>query len=288
MSRRTVWLASYPKSGNTWFRAVYSALAGGGKIDINNLGDGPQAADSVLFERRIGISPQLLSTSEIELLRPRVDEALDREGPDMLLRKVHDLLHVGPSGELIVSGAATRCAIYILRDPRDVAVSFAHHLNRPVEQASRLISGRPRSTSDRWGDPDEEDPRLWYRLTAPNLPQHLGGWSDHVRSWIDEAPFAVHTLRYEDCLRSPVPTFLQALRSGGMDVTEERVRRAVEAASFERLRSQEQQAGFAGRVGRSAFFRRGRIGSWRDELPGGEARLIEEEHAEVMTRFGYL
>lgn len=279
MTGRTVWLASYPKSGNTWVRAVYSALVGTGKLDINRMAGGPQGGDAGTFEHVLGIPRYLVSNQEIQLLRPRVDEALDRTTSDLLFRKIHDALHSGPSGEPIISVAATRGAIYMIRDPRDVAVSLAHHLSVPLGHASRLVA-------------NGRDPRSGTRearsvLADLALPQYVGGWSEHVCSWLDEAPFPVHMLRYEDCVDDPEATFGEAFRAVGLDVREERLLRAVEAASFDRLRAQEEAKGFNERMGGGHFFRRGTIGSWLSELPPEEARRIEHDHGRIMTRFGY-
>lgn len=280
MTGRTIWLASYPKSGNTWFRAVYSAVVGTGTLDINRMAGGPQGADVEAFERVLGVPTYLLSNQEIQLLRPRVDEALDRATSDLRFRKIHDALHAGPSGEPIVSVAATRGAIYMIRDPRDVAVSLAHHQSVPLANASRLVAnGRDSRSRTREAGP---------RLADNTLPQYVGGWSEHVCSWTEAPPFPVHTLRYEDCVEDPEAAFGEAFRAVGLEVSEEHLLRAVEAASFDRLRAQEEATEFYERQGDAHFFRRGRIGSWLSELPPEEARRIEHSHGNLMARFGYL
>ena len=132
------------------------------------------------FEHVLGIPTYLVSNQEIQLLRPRVDEALDRATSDLRLLKIHDVLHAGPSGEPIVSVAATRGAIYMIRDPRDVAVSLAHHQSVPLTSASRLLAGGrdPRSRTREAGS----------RLADNTLPQYVGSWSEHVCSWIERWP----------------------------------------------------------------------------------------------------
>ncbi len=285
MTGRTVWLASYPKSGNTWLRAVYSALVQGGAVDINWLHGGPQAADAEVFERVLGVPVHLLSRSEIEMLRPRVDEVIDRQSGELRFRKIHDALHPGPAGELIVSVPATRAAIYMVRDPRDLAVSFAHHQKRPMTEASRLVAGEWIVGSGEQSAPQD---RPWQGLGASTLAQYRGSWSEHVVSWIDEAPFPVHTTRYEDCVDDPVAAFGAAFRAVGLTFDEGQLQAAVEAASFEKLSAQEDASPFYERVGESPFFRRGQVGDWRHELPDEQARQIERDHAAVMGRLGYL
>jgi aryl sulfotransferase len=273
---RTTWLSSYPKSGNTWLRAVYSAWRTGQAPDINALDGGVIAAGRHLFDDALGIASSDLTPGEVEVLRPRADEVLAQAATEPLVRKVHDGFFPGPAGEPVVSVAATRAALYMIRDPRDVAVALAHHEGKSVEWAAGRLNDPGAGTGGMRG-------------FAGQLRQRLGTWSEHVESWVDDAPFPVHVLRYEDCLLDPVTTFGAALTATGLGpVDEARVATAVEAAAFDRLRAAEQQDGFKERPPAApSFFRSGRAGSWREAMPAEVAASIEETHAEVMARFGY-
>jgi aryl sulfotransferase len=274
---RTVWLASYPKSGNTWLRAVCTAWLHPGPVDVNALVGLPAAASRERFDVALGIPSSSLTPDEVDSLRPRVDEVVAAGEADLRIRKIHDALLPGPAGEPVVSVAATRGAVYVVRDPRAVAVSWARSLARPTS----------------WGQVELNDSEAALGTLEgglhQNLRQRLGTWSQHVRSWVDEAPFPVDVVRYEDLAATPVETFGRALDFIGFDgVTEARVADAVERASFERLRRSEQESGFAERLPETAvFFRRGEPESWRDELPADLAARILGDHAEVMARFGY-
>jgi hypothetical protein len=275
MTAQIVWLASYPKSGNTWLRAVYAAWRNDGPVDLSDLPAG-LIATRAEFDEALGIPSSSLTADEVDRLRPRVDEVVagDAEGP--CLRKTHDAYFRGPDGEPIVSTEVTRAALYIVRDPRDVAVSYAHRAEKDMEWGPRRL-----------GDPEAAIAPETEGLGA-QLRQRLGTWSQHVRSWVDEAPFPVETVRYEDCLDDPVSTFGRALGIAGMGPLDpRRIARAVENAGFERLRQAEEERGFDDpRAPR--FFRRGQSGSWRDELSAELAARIEADHGEVMGRFGYL
>jgi aryl sulfotransferase len=278
VSGRTVWLASYPKSGNTWLRAVYTALTCGADLDINSLGAGLVPATRELLDSVLGVPASDLTADEVDMVRPRADEVLEAAATDAVyLRKVHDGFYPGPSGEPPVSVAASRAAIYLVRDPRDVAVSYANHTGRSVEwAAAELCSPRAAMAGSSW------------HITAQTR-QRLGTWSDHVRSWTEQAPMPVHVVRYEDASRDPVRVFGAALRFAGLDVTEDELASAVERASFDRLRAQEAEHGFHERGRRcGAFFRRGAAGSWRDELPAPLADRIVAAHRDTMRRLDYL
>jgi hypothetical protein len=276
VSGNTIWLASYPKSGNTWLRAVLSAWVSRAPARLDRLVGG-SAYSREAFDGALGIAGSDLTADEIAILRPRVDECIAAESAGALFRKTHDGFYPGPAGEPPLSVEATRGAIYVIRDPRDVAVSLAHHEGRDVAWAAERLC----DSTTRMGAGEES---LGYEL-----PQLIGAWSDHARSWVDEAPFPVHVLRYEDCLTDARRSFGPALRFAGLGPVDERaLALAVEHASFERLQEEESRDGFRERPRRSQrFFRAGRAGSWRDELPSETAERIAGAHRDVMTRFGY-
>jgi hypothetical protein len=271
-----VWLASYPKSGNTWLRAIYSSWRTGGPVDLGDL-DAGLIATRPTFDEALCVPSSSMTADEIEMLRPRVDEVVAGDGgagePTFL--KVHDAYFRGPAGEPIVSVAATRAAIYIIRDPRDVAVSYAHRARRSLDWGCQVLA-----------DPDAAIVKAPDGLDV-ELRQRLGTWSEHVESWVDETPFPVEVVRYEDCIAAPVDTFARALRFAGVaPVDEQRVGQAVEHASFDRLRRAEEEQGFDA-PGAPRFFRRGEPGAWRDELPRELSARIEADHGPTMARFGY-
>ena len=281
MSARTVWLASYPKSGNTWIRAMLAALDEG-QVDLNTgLGRSTIASARGPLERLTGLVSSELWHEEVGRLRPLIDAALDAgwdPGSNRPWhRKIHDALFSGPGGAPIVSVDATRAAIYIVRDPRDVAVSYAHHLGCDVATAVRYMgdsAGAMASGRDR---------------PLPQLGQHLGSWSEHVDGWLDHDLFPVTLVRYEDLLRDPVGQLCRLVDTLGRETTPEALAAAAAASSFERLQLQELESGFRERPSsQRAFFRRGVAGAWRDELPADLAARIESDHGRVMTRIGYL
>jgi aryl sulfotransferase len=267
VTARVVWLASYPKSGNTWLRAVYSSWRTGGPVDLSHLD--AELTTRADFDDALGLPSSSLTADEIELVRPRVDEVLAAEAGGPSLRKIEDAYFRGPAGEPIVSTAATRAAVYVIRDPRDIAVSYAHRAGATLEWAQRRL-GDPRAAITPAHDG-----------LAAQLPQRLGTWSEHVRSWVDDAPFPVEVIRYEDCVEEPVATFTRALRFTGLrPVDERRIAQAVKHAAFDRLRQTEEERGFY-EPEAPRFFRRGEAGAWRDELPAELAARIEDMRSTV-------
>ena len=83
--------------------------------------------------------------------------------------------------------------------------------------------------------------------------------------------------------------FAPAFAAGGLQPSSEEMEQAIKRTSWDRLRRQEEAAGFKERPRADRmFFRRGMAHGWIDELPSELARRIEHDHGEVMQRFGYL
>jgi aryl sulfotransferase len=275
--KRAVLLASYPKSGNTWMRAVLtSVMHGGAAVDINHMLV-RNCADRQLCARYLGINLSDLTFAEIEALRSRALEFSAREGSRRHFLKVHDAwlpsLHAGafPIPEDLIESV-----IYIVRDPRDVAASFARHLGKSVDETIGRMS-RPRF-------------RLAYhpRGLGWQIPQLMSTWSVHVSSWLDGFAGRLHVVRYEDMQSDPAGAFATVFRSIGLRVSPSVLRSAISAAAFDVLQTQERNGGFIERP-RSCefFFGTGTARSWHTKLTAEQAERIVADHGHVMRRLGY-
>lgn len=271
------WLVSYPKSGNTWLRMFLNSLAAGATApDINALGIRGHAASRTEFDRILDIESADLTDDEIASARPRFYEIEAQQAEAPLLRKVHDAWQVTPSGGPLFPPELTLGALYIVRDPRDVALSFAYHMSQPVDKAIARMSN---PLAVMWNPS---------RTLSPQLPQHLSTWGGHVESWLD-APIQRLLLKYEDMLSEPVTTFSAAARFLGFDATPASVEAAVDAVCFERLRAAEDRDGFNERQpAQDRFFRRGVAGGWKDSLTAAQIARIEADHGAMMSQLGYL
>jgi aryl sulfotransferase len=274
-----IWLASFPKSGNTWFRIFLANLAAGenGPADINDLDErGGIASSRHDFEAATLLDSGLISHDDIDRLRPRVYERIAVEATGQRWIKVHDAYTLTADGEPMLGRDTARAAVYLVRDPRDVAISLAYHNSTTIDDAIKLMNAadgalcRPR------------------KGMAQQLRQQLQGWSGHVTSWLAQTDVRVHMVRYEDLLADPVTNFAAALRFADRPTTEAEIERAVRHANFAELQRQESEKGFAERTSRTApFFREGRTGLWRDKLSCEQIERIERAHAPTMERLGY-
>jgi hypothetical protein len=274
-----VWLASYPKSGNTWLRLALQSLQGNdAALDINEAEDrAGAAAGRRSFDEALGVESSDLSDAEVLVARPRAYEAMVRQLRAPLPLKVHDAWRRTPTGEPLFPPTATTGVVYVVRDPRDVAASFAHHFDCSIDTAI-----------DRMADAEFMLSRGKAGVRF-QFPQRLRTWSQHVDSWLAAPDVRLLVVRYESMIADMHAVLTSVAQFIGLDAPPETLTNAVRAVRFDRLRAQEETQGFVeANPGSKAFFRRGVAGGWRDELTADQAARIVRDHGTVMQRLGYL
>lgn len=272
-SPKITWLASYPKSGNTWVRMFLSAYVNG-YCDINRSLINVSDINRAHYQNCSAVDISTLNRDEIHALRPAMLLNLRTlAAVKPLLVKTHcAVANVG--GIAVIPKAVSECAIYIVRDPRDVAISLAEHLDEPINSTIGLMS------IDTW--------TLVGTKQMEGIPQVVMSWSSNVSSWINQTDFEVLVVRYEDMIARPLDVFTKILKRAGMDVEEARVEHAHKASSFEILQRQELKSGFREVMRpKHRFFKRGTAGGWRKTLTDEQVRRIEYDHGQVMTQLGY-
>ncbi len=269
-----VWVASYPKSGSTWFRLFVDNLHAGanGPVHINDISHSG-VLDRRTFDQLAGVDSDDLSLEEIDRLRPRVYETISQQTGGLLFAKVHDAYRSNADGRPVFTAASTCRVIYLVRNPLDVCVSLASHAGIDVDAAIARMEDDGFRCEEPW-------------KFEKKFRQHRSSWSGHVSSWVG-APLQTHVLRYEDMKESPLETFSGAVGFLELGFGRERIERAIRFSSFEELRSQEDRHGFVERL-RGPFFRKGEVGGWRDVLAPDQVERIVKRHRDVMQRFGYL
>jgi aryl sulfotransferase len=272
-------LCSYPKSGNTWLRAVLAEIAGGeGSLQLRDGLPFKVLPSRCHFDDLMGIDSSDLAVAEIDAARAAYCRAVADSQSLPRIWKIHDCFYP-PQPDMAppFPPDALAAVVYIVRDPRDVAVSFAHHLNKSVDETIARMA--------------DETMRMALGRAAlrEQLPQYLSTWSDHVESWLDAPGLNLYLMRYEDMLARPAEVFGKAVRFLGFDCDDVKLERALAACRFDVLQAREAQEGFRERP-RDAekFFRRGIAGGWRDSLTVEQEQCIVERHGRVMRRLGYL
>jgi hypothetical protein len=187
---KILWLASYPRSGNTWLRVLlHNYMRNAAEpYDINRLQDLTAIDSSARWYQMLDPRPcSALTKEEAAALRPRVHELITRSSPDTVFVKTHNALVVD-RGTPMISEDHTAGAIYILRNPLDVAVSYAVHFGLSQEEAVAAMN-RPHNQSI------SNEENFAYEFH--------GSWSENVESWTMRDTKAIHVVRYEDLQQSP-------------------------------------------------------------------------------------
>lgn len=275
MKRSIVWLASYPKSGNTWTRVFLAnyLLNTQKPIPINEVhrvgsGDSMAATYHMVAGRKL----DLMRVAHTLKFRHKVLGGIVNNNADINLVKTHNARVTAYEVELIPE-KFTRASVYIMRNPLDMVLSYARHYGISHEAAvERIIH------------PDNAN-----LPTKTSVAEFLGTWEAHVRSWMEDAPWPQLVLRYEDMLDDPETQFAKVLDLMGVPVDPERLRRAIRFSSFDELSKQEEESGFIEKSTASdKFFRKGRKNQWKTDLEPALADMIRDRMGETMKRYGYL
>lgn len=267
------WIASYPKSGNTWIRCLLYAY------EFSNCN----------INQMIGFSVSDISPGYWFIAAPLAWGMLDRSMA--LLLRYNALFNIIATSKHLPIFVKTHCAnfrinsvdlipfelteaaTYIIRDPRDVVVSYSKHMGMDIDKSiEELNNGYLCLDSD-----------------YDNLVQPMGSWSHNVESWTAETKYRKEIIRYEDLLNNTEKELRKVIKLfyQNEEIDEERLKLAVELTKFEELKKQEEKIGFKEATKNSKFFTNGTSGNWKNVLTKEQIYKIEEDHHEMMQRAGY-
>lgn len=278
--KRIVWIASYPKSGNTWtrlFRHAVDRLRAGpvDSIDINDpafVRGSLQDNARTQYEAFLPSGWDAADKEEMARARPEVHRRIAAAARGLVSVKTHNAL-IRVNGYPTITPEVTAHAIYIVRHPYDVAVSVKDHFG-----AKTLSGAVDQMNFDNYVQP--KDGRF---VDAP-----VGSWRQNVMSWLARPDPAITVLRYEDMLSAPEEAFAKVMRAYGEAPDPALIRDALALTSFDRLKAKEQESGFAERSREAeAFFARGRSGAGRELLSRADRKRLARANEQLMKRLGY-
>ena len=277
MDKNIVWIASYPKSGNTWIRSVLSSLfyTDDGNFNFNilkkiNTFDRPFYFSEVIKDKKI-------STYDLTTLAKFRIEAQKLFNKKNTLRffKTH-AANIKIDGFDYTNQDTTKCAIYIVRDPRDVVLSYSKFSGLNIDDVIKII----------------KDEKFTVKNKESQYFTHWSRWDYHASSWlIPNYPKIV--IKYEDMIDKPIQTIMKLimfLKSVGIvsDFTDQKIINAVESTDFTNLNKMETELGFEESIYGTKFFNIGKKNQWKKSLSTLHAQDIEKSFAETMKKFGYL
>ena len=255
-----IWIASYPKSGNTYVRSFLSSyyFSKKGKFDFSQLINIMQFP-SLRFSKS-----DLYSFEEAALnWIPNQNHFFDKKKTFFL--KTHNTLNEFKNKKFTTSNE-TVGAIYIVRDPRNVILSMCHHYSFTFDFAYEKIIDKNASLSEKTNNGD-----------CSNFT-YLGSWAEHYKSWKNNKEFKVLFIKYEDLKENKfeifkkIIDFIEGLKTDKNKFNEKKFLNSVNSTNFVNLKNKENSEGFLenfiSKDGRKInFFNLGFKNSWQKDLP---------------------
>tara|TARA_B100000989_G_C19485476_1_gene447226 strand:+ start:102 stop:986 length:885 start_codon:yes stop_codon:yes gene_type:complete len=293
MSKHIFWLASYPKSGNTLLRAILSSLFFTEKGVFNlKLLEAIRQFESTynIFKVRDFIKKDLYKLNNISvfykyLLKIQEKKILDYE-EDFKFFKTHSG-NFNINNNPFTTQENIRGIIYVIRDPRDVCISWANHTGRSYNESVKFMI-------------DEFQSLKWVEgknnlFNNKNMPAaFLSSWDKHVTSWTSTNwNLPVLTIKYEDLVYKKEETikiiahfFIDKFSFKFQDLNS-KIRNIVESTSFENLKKEELRDGFIEAQQGRQFFKTGTKMQWKNKLNKNQIFKLEEKFKMVMNKFNY-
>jgi len=233
-----LYLVSYPKSGATWLDflvANVNVLMSGDNSEINifNVHD---------------FVPDIHYSKDIGNIRTSF--------PAYRIIKSHD--NYNP---------AYKKVIYLVRDPRDVMISYYHFATALGDFSGSLADF----------------------IRSPNFG--IDAWCNHLQGWFEDSPVAlrIYFMRYEDMKNDIFETMTAMYKMLGHQIPKEILTRAIELSSFSKMKESEEAWGYGGRPsGKNLkFMRKGKFGGFKDDLLAEDIEHINSRAAKFMNQFNY-
>lgn len=294
MNKHIFWISSYPKSGNTLVRAILLGLffSEDGKISLEKL-------DNIsLFEttRRLNFikainKKDFYNLNDLETLskywqKIQISQELEiKKGFGFL--KTHSAL-VSIKNNFFTSESITKGFIYVVRDPRDVCISWAKHSNYSIDDSINFLCNR--LSILKWLNTSKysELPKEIFPLSL------ISSWGEHVKSWTNNNMLVPKLIiKYEDLITNKeliikkMKDFFNENFGIKIHNYNEKMVNILETTNFKYMKEYESKSGFKEAKPWSSFFRKGKAEQWKDELNKEQQFKIEENFREQMNKFEY-
>ncbi len=276
-----IWIASYPKSGNTYLRSFLASyyFSKKGKFDFNLLMNIPQFP-SIRFSQRDFLSFSDASKNWIS------NQKFFFNKEELSFLKTHNSLCRYENFEFTTQSESIG-AIYIVRDPRNVITSMCNHYSFNLEYALEKMSDKNASLSEKASNGD-----------CSNFT-FLGSWSDHYKSWKNNDKFKVLFIKYEDLKENKelifkkVIDFIERLKGSKQNKFDEnKFFNSIRSTNFVNLKNKEINEGFEeskiSSMGKKInFFNMGFKNDWKKLLPQSIIKKIDKQFEKELSELGY-
>ena len=265
-----IWISSYPKSGNTWVRLFLESYFSKTKNNFR-FGGFPELED---LEK---LNLDYTNLNEIIKNWKTLQEVRNLDGRTNILKTHNALCTIGKY--TFTDKTNTLGAIYLVRDPRDIVVSYANHLGLSFDEVIKTMLNSHASGIKRFKD-KEIDIEI------------MGNWADNYNSWKNYKGRNFLIIKYEDLVTNKEVEFLKILNYlkdlVKINVDINQMKKSIEDTSFEKLKKKEEIHGFDQATGNGPFFRKGIVGDWRNSLSDEQTKKIEKSFFKEMKELNYI
>ena len=273
------WIASYPKSGNTFIRSFLASylFSDTGKFDFDLLYNILQFP-SLKFSKTDLFSKKDAAQNWI------YNQNFFFNNKDKFLKTHNTLIEF--EGYKFTSPKQTKGAIYIVRDPRNVVLSMSHHYSLTYEESFEKMINNEASLLEKTFNNDHSNFTF------------LGSWSNHYKSWRDNNEFKVLFLKYEDFEENAekefkkMLSFIYELKNEKFIINDKKFSNALKSTNFTNLKNKENIYGFEESIysdkGKKLnFFNFGFQNKWQKKLPNDIVKKINLSLKNEIIELGY-
>ena len=276
-----IWIASYPKSGNTYLRSFISSyyFSKKGKFDFDLLLNILQFPSIKFSKKKIN--------SEMEASQNWIyNQQQFFSGDKIHFIKTHSSLNQY-NGNNFTNKNLSLGAIYIVRDPRNLITSMTHHYSLNYEQAYLKLINENQTLLEKSSDGD------FSNFTF------LGSWSSHYKSWQNTNEFKTLFIKYEDLEDNKydtfkkIITFIDSLKTNKSSINEKKLINSINSTNFSNLRNKEENEGFEESVysrsgEKKRFFNLGFNNRWQKILPKNILQKLNNTLQNELNDLGYI
>ena len=276
-----IWLASYPKSGNTWVRAFLSSIL----YTKQGINDFSTLYKIQQFPRKEHFENLVDNFQDPKKICENWKNAQDRINLDneIKLLKTHHVLCKIDNFEF-TDNSNSLGVIYIVRDPRTVLLSIKHHFGmKDFDEGRNFIINE-----NIWLGINKSEK---YKNRANKVPTLISSWRVNYLSWKNKIQNSL-IVRYEDLLSNPqteffkITKFMEKLMNRKFE--EEKINNAIKSTSFQALQKLEERGLFTEQGQGAKFFNSGPNSDWKSQLDKNIVDEINLKFKNEMLELGYL
>ena len=273
---KNIFLASYPKSGNTWLRSIIGNFYNFEKeFSLNDLKSIPLLSIKKHFnefQNKVYINNNELHFDWISQNIIKCQNLLNNKPNHLNIFKTHSARHKNFTNETVNAGF-----ICIVRDPRDIIVSLKNFSGKEIDKTI-----------------DEFLFSKSLMITTNGAQELLSTWELNVQSWLNYKSVPSLIIKYEDLKLNPkeiilnIKEFLNKIHSFHINLNNKDIDKIVENTNFNNLKKLEDKNGFDEATIHSKFFRSGTSNQWKYVLTNTQVNLIEKNLKSLMRYFNYI